>query len=165
MGEDLVDGRRIRRRRSAAASSWSPSPFVSTASAGGDEDELPADPQRADLPRLEPGWGEPVEGTASRRPRPVGREARTGGEIEIVLREPDRALLLDETLCDPDLVERLRPGRSPGTLIASYTPAELDDLLGFVAAESNHAHSRKLQASLDQLYARLEEFEDRPRSD
>ena len=131
----------------------------------GDEDEPPADPQRADLPPLEPGWGEPVEGTASRRLRPVGPGDRSGGEIEIVLRESDRALLLDETLCDPDLVQRLRPGRSPGTLSASYTPAELDDILGFVAAESNRARTRKVQASLDELYARLEAFEDRARSD
>ena len=131
----------------------------------GDKDDPPADPQRADLPPLEPGWGEPVEAVATRLPRPVGREDGPGGEIEIVLRESDRALLLDETLCDPDLVDRLRPGRSPGTLIAAYTPAELDDLLGFVAAESNHARSRKLQASLDELYARLEDVEDRARSD
>ncbi len=46
-----------------------------------------------------------------------------------------------------------RTGRSPGTFSASYTPAELDDLLGFVAAESNHARTRKLQARLDELYA------------
>ena len=33
------------------------------------------------------------------------------------------------------------------------------------AAESNHASGRKLQASLDEPYARLEEFEERARSD
>lgn len=126
----------------------------------GDEDEPPADPQRADLPPLEPGWGEPVEGAEFRRPRVARRAERAAVGIEVVLRESDRELLLDETLCDPDLVERLRPGRSPGALIASYTPGELDDLLGFVAAESNHTRSRQLRARLDDLYARLEEFED-----
>jgi hypothetical protein len=131
----------------------------------GDDEEPPADPQRADLPPLEPGWGEPVEGGAFRRPRVVRRAVRATTEIAVVLRESDRELLLDETVCDPDLVGKLRPGRSPGELIASYTPDELDDVLGFVAAESNHTRNRKLRARLDDLYARLQEFEDTARSE
>jgi hypothetical protein len=84
-------------------------------------------------------------------------------EIEVVLRETDRALLLKETLCDPELVEKLQPRRAPGVVVASYAPEELDDLLGFIAAESNHTRSKKVRAGLDDLYARLEAFEPRAR--
>jgi hypothetical protein len=47
--------------------------------------------------------------------------------------------------------------------MASYTPEELDDLLGFIAAESNHTRSKKLRANLDDLYGRLEELERKAR--
>jgi hypothetical protein len=125
----------------------------------GGDDEPPDDPQRADLPPLEPGWGDPAA-RAGRGRRPKIRIAGSAAdEIEVVLRESDRALLLDETLCDPDLVEKLRPGLVPGTVAAAYSPEELDDLLGFVAAESNHTHDKELRAGLDDLYARLELLE------
>jgi hypothetical protein len=61
------------------------------------------------------------------------------------------------------MVEKLRPGGAPGVVMASYTPEELDDLLGFIAAESNHTRSKKLRANLDDLYGRLEEFERKAR--
>ena len=124
----------------------------------GGDDELPADPQRSDLPPLEPGWGEQVP-AGLRRLRTINLAKLAADAVEVVLRESDRALLLDETLCDPELVEKLRPGVAPGVVSASFTPEELDDLLGFVAAESNHTRSEKVRAGLDDLYARLEEFE------
>jgi hypothetical protein len=97
------------------------------------------------------------------RPHIVRVAESAADEVEVVLREADRALLLDETLCDLELVEKLRPGRAPGVVNASYTQEELDDLLGFIAAESNHTRSKKVRAGLDDLYARLEEFESRAR--
>ena len=130
---------------------------------GGDEEELPVDPQRSDLPPLEPGWGEPVAETRFGLLHTVRLEKSAADKVEVVLRESDRALLLNETLCDPELVEKLLPGRLPGMVIASYAPEELEGLLGFVASESNHTRSKKLRASLDDLYARLEELEHRPR--
>jgi Plasmid pRiA4b ORF-3-like protein len=126
-----------------------------------DDEESPADPQRSDLPPLEPGWGEPAAEAGPGHGHAVRLHAVPVGQVEVVLREADRALLQNDTLCDPELVEKLRPGRSSGKVIGHYTPAELDDLLGFVAGEFNHARSRKLRARLDDLYARLEEFEDR----
>jgi hypothetical protein len=125
----------------------------------GDEDEPPVDPQRSDLPAIEPGWGEPLAETGLGGLRIVRFGEPRTDEVEVVLRESDRDLLLDETLCDPELVEKLRPGKAPGVVIASYAPEELDDLLGFIAAESNHTRNKKVRASLDDLYARLEAFE------
>lgn len=130
---------------------------------GGDEDEPPVDPQRSDLPPLEPGWGEPLAEAGPGRPQVVRLVKAAADEIEVVLRETDRALLLKETLCDPELVEKLQPRRAPGVVVASYAPEELDDLLGFIAAESNHTRSKKVRAGLDDLYARLEAFEPRAR--
>ena len=37
-----------------------------------------------------------------------------------------------------------------------YTLEDLDELLGYVAAEANHSKSKKLQAELDALYDRLQ---------
>ena len=130
---------------------------------GGDEDELPVDPKRSDLPPLEPGWGEPLAETDLGRPHIVRFAEFAADEVEVVLSERDRELLVNETLCDPELVGKLRPRRAPGVAVASYTLAELDDLLGFIAGESNHTRSKKVRASLDDLYARLEALEDRAR--
>ena len=127
------------------------------------DDEPPADPQRSDLPPLEPGWGEPIAEAGLGRPHIVRLVESAADEVEVVLRESDRALLLDETLCDPEMVEKLRPGGAPGVVMASYTPEELDALLGFIAAESNHTRSKKLRANLDDLYGRLEELERKAR--
>ena len=40
-----------------------------------------------------------------------------------------------------------------------YTLSELEDLQGFIAAETNHARSRKLQRQLDTLYDRIKAAE------
>jgi hypothetical protein len=109
------------------------------------------------------GWGEPVAATGLGRPHTVRLAESAADEVEVVLHDSDRALLLNKTLCDPELVEKLRPDRVPGMVIGSYGPEEFDDLLGFVAAESNRTRSKKVRASLDDLYARLEEFESQAR--
>lgn len=46
-----------------------------------------------------------------------------------------------------------------GKLIVKYSLDELDELLGYIAAEANHAENEKLERDLDRLYDRLEVYE------
>ena len=39
-----------------------------------------------------------------------------------------------------------------------YSPQDLEELLGFIAAEANHTKNKVLEADLDSLYDKLEEI-------
>jgi hypothetical protein len=39
-----------------------------------------------------------------------------------------------------------------------YSPQDLEELLGFIAAEANHTKDKALEADLDCLYDKLEEI-------
>lgn len=78
--------------------------------------------------------------------------------ILIELKIKERDLILDETFADDDLTERLKTAKEDdGKIAALYTPDELEDLMGFIAAEANHAKDKKLEKELDCLYGKLEE--------
>jgi hypothetical protein len=78
-----------------------------------------------------------------------------GEKIEVSFSARDAELVRDHTLADPEYVERLKP--SPGgCLVGKFTLDDLDDLLGYIAAEANHAKSKRLQKELDGLYGRLQ---------
>ena len=73
----------------------------------------------------------------------------------------DRELILNHTLADPELTDRLEsavPVRS--RITAYYTLYELEYLQGFIAAEANHAKTKKIQRELDKLYDRIKKVED-----
>ena len=77
------------------------------------------------------------------------------GEISFTPR--DAELVRDRTFADPEYVQRLKPSPgSDGRLVGKFTLDDLDDLLGYIAAEANHAKSKKLQKELDGLYGRLQ---------
>jgi len=40
--------------------------------------------------------------------------------------------------------------------VARYSISDLDDLIGFIAAEANHTEDKKLQKKLDRLIDKLE---------
>ena len=69
-------------------------------------------------------------------------------------------MLSDHTFVDPEYVDCIRevPGKS--YLVAHYTLDDLEDVVGFVAAEANHATNKKLQRELEDLYDRLCEIEE-----
>ena len=82
-------------------------------------------------------------------------------KVPVKLSVADRSLLVDHTLADPELISRLEaatPERSKITV--HYTLSELEDLQGFIAAEANHARSRKLQRQLYDLYDRIKVMEE-----
>ena len=78
-------------------------------------------------------------------------------EIEINITPEERDLILDLTFADEVLTDRLKIAEMRGKhLVARYSISDLDDLIGFIAAEANHAEDKKLQKKLDRLIDKLE---------
>ncbi|MDQ2841763.1 MAG: plasmid pRiA4b ORF-3 family protein [Acidobacteriota bacterium] len=91
-------------------------------------------------------------GRLPRKERPlVGPEDR----IPLPLSARDRELIVEHSLAEEELTERLRldpeAGKSP---VFYFTLDELEDLIGYVAAEANHS-SKKVQKEWDVLYDRM----------
>jgi len=81
----------------------------------------------------------------------VGPEDR----IPLPLGARDRELIVEHSFADVDLTERLRLDPETGkTQVFYYTLDELDDLIGCVAAEANHAEN-KAEKEWDALYDRM----------
>ena len=77
-------------------------------------------------------------------------------EIEIKFTPQERALIIDHTFADPGLTKRLKIAEIKGKhLIAKYSIHDLDDLLGFIAAEANHTDDKKIGKKLDRVFERL----------
>lgn len=76
--------------------------------------------------------------------------------VLFTLRERD--LVLEHTFASGELTDRLRVAEVKGRkLVAKYTLDDLDELLGYIAAEANHTLNKKLQKELDALFARLQD--------
>lgn len=77
--------------------------------------------------------------------------------IPVRLHVEERDLILNETLAGPDLTYRLESAKQvTDFVVVYYSSEELDNLIGYVAAEANHNHDRKMQEILDALYDSLE---------
>ena len=77
-------------------------------------------------------------------------------EIEIKFTPQERDLIIDHTFADPGLTKRLKIAEIKGKhLVANYSIHDLDDLLGFIAAEANHSEDKKLAKNLDKLFDKL----------
>ncbi len=77
-------------------------------------------------------------------------------QIEIKFTEQERELIIDYTFAGPDLTNKLKIAEIKGKhLIAKYTIYDLDELIGFIAAEANHTEDKKLEKKLDKLFERL----------
>jgi len=77
-------------------------------------------------------------------------------EFEIKFTLQDRDLIIDHTFADPGLTKRLKITEVKGKhLIAKYSIHDLDDLLGFIAAEANQTEDKKLKKKLDKLFDKL----------
>jgi hypothetical protein len=102
--------------------------------------------------------------TLYRKERAVTRRIKKVGvdeKVPVKLFVADRSLIVDHTFVDPELLDRLEaatPVRSKITV--HYTLSELEHLQGFIAAEANHARSRKLQRQLYDLYDRIKVVEE-----
>jgi hypothetical protein len=75
--------------------------------------------------------------------------------IEVRMSARDRELIVDHTFADPDYAKRLRAIPGESGYVGKYTLDDLEDLLGFIAAEANHCSDSKLEEELDELFARI----------
>jgi hypothetical protein len=77
--------------------------------------------------------------------------------VPLELNERERDLIISHTFADESLTNRLRVVSQPGQRpVFRFTLDELDELVGDVAAEANHAKNKALQEQLDQLCDRIE---------
>lgn len=80
-----------------------------------------------------------------------------GDRVEVTLSGRERELVLEHTFAGPDLTGGLASAQqSGGKFVVHYTLDELDELLGYIAAEANHCRSKKLETELDNLFERLQ---------
>jgi hypothetical protein len=84
------------------------------------------------------------------------KKIEQGEKVEIAFTPRDRELVLRHTLAGPEVARPLTMSRrTDGRHVVRYTLDDIDDLLGFIAAEANHTKDRKLQRELRGLYDRL----------
>ncbi len=77
-------------------------------------------------------------------------------EIEIKFTPQERDLIIDHTFTGPDLIKRLQIAEiKGGRLIVKYSTNDLDELIGFIAAEANHTDDKKIEKKLDRLFDKL----------
>lgn len=88
------------------------------------------------------------------------KKIKRGEKIEISFSSRERKLLIEHTFADSEYTERLRPVSGSATWVGEYTLEDLDDLLGYIAAEANHAEDANLERKLQALYDRLCKIED-----
>jgi Plasmid pRiA4b ORF-3-like protein len=84
------------------------------------------------------------------------KRIRLDDTVPVELNARERELVLEHTFAEEDLTDRLRVVPKPNqTPVYRFTLDDLDELVGYVAAEANHAKDKKLQKEWDRLYARL----------
>ena len=85
------------------------------------------------------------------------RRIKPNERVPVAFSARERILVLDHTFAGGEVIEPLEAARGArGQCVAEYTLEDLDELVGYVAAEANHSKSKKLQAELDKLYDRLQ---------
>ena len=84
------------------------------------------------------------------------KKIKRGQKVEVSFSPRERVLVLEHTFAGPNLTTALRRAQvEAGRSVIRYTLDDLDELLGFVAAEANHSADKKLRKELDALYARV----------
>ncbi len=88
----------------------------------------------------------------------IRKPVRLGEKVPLTLSHRERELILENTLAADELTAALRgmPASSKAS-VYSFTLDDLEELMGYVAAEANHAQDKKLQKELDRLFARMED--------
>ena len=82
---------------------------------------------------------------------------KPGQKIQIILTVKERELILNCFIIEQELIDILINASVSGNMVSTQcTLDELDELLGYIAAEANHTNDKKLQNELDRLYDNLE---------
>jgi len=78
--------------------------------------------------------------------------------VEVLFTPRERDLVLEHTFAGANLTERLKLARVAGAKLAvRYTLDDLDELIGYVAAEANHTEDTATQGELDALFERIKD--------
>ena len=84
------------------------------------------------------------------------KRIKQGQKVAVGFKPRERELVLDYTFAGPELTSALRKAQLVGGRhIVRYTLPDLEELLGFVAAEANHSTDKRIQKELDTLHGRL----------
>ena len=83
------------------------------------------------------------------------KRIKPGETVPLKLSETERRLIINKTFAGPNLTERLKLVLNSESVFA-FTLDELDELVGYIAAEANHTKSKKIQRELDRLYDRIQ---------
>jgi hypothetical protein len=82
-----------------------------------------------------------------------------GQKILVTLTLKERDLILNCMVLENYLIEMFKIAVIKNNQISiHFTIDELEDLLGYIAAEANHSDDRKLVNRLEKLYDRLDEL-------
>lgn len=77
-------------------------------------------------------------------------------EVELKFTPEERDLIIEHTFTGPDLTKRLQIAEVKGKyLIAKYSAEDIEELIGYVAAEANHTDDKKVGKKLDRLFEKL----------
>ncbi len=80
-------------------------------------------------------------------------------KVDVPIEEQDLQFLRERTLIDPEYLDRFRAAKDGDGLRGEFTLDDLDDFLGALAFEVNHAEDRELQRRLEGIYDQLQEVE------
>ncbi len=84
------------------------------------------------------------------------KKIKQGQKVSVGFKPHERTLVLEHTFAGPELTRALRRAQLvEGRHVVRYTLDDLDELLGFVAAEANHSTDKEIRKKLDTLHARL----------
>jgi hypothetical protein len=76
-------------------------------------------------------------------------------KITVRMTAADRGLLLEHTFADPEYANRLQAGPGEVELVGQYSLDDLEDILGYIAAEANHTKDKRVERALNKLHERL----------
>jgi len=86
--------------------------------------------------------------------------SETDKKIPVRFSLKERDLILDNTFfISPDLTNRLKMSIVKSeSITVHYSLTELEEFIGFIAAESNYTEDEKLQNAFDRIYYRLSDL-------
>ena len=86
------------------------------------------------------------------------KRIKPGEKVVLPLTIHQCGLIINKTFTPSELTGRLRlqiVGKKP---VYRFTLDELDELMGYVAAEANHTPDRKLEKQLLEIFSRIEQL-------
>lgn len=88
----------------------------------------------------------------------VGKPVRPGERVPLKLSNRQRELILKHTFADDELTAPLHVAPVSNKASGySFTLDDLEELMGYVAAEARHTKDKNLQKELDRLFERMGE--------